>query len=107
MSAFRYEAIDNEGRTARGVIEADGLRQARARMRELGLTVIKVDAVTQDTLHSGSGQRWRLRRGISSSQLSMLTRQLATLLRLSHKEAMGCKVKVLDEKRQSAMSNEF
>jgi len=80
MAAFRYEAIDNEGRNTRGVIEADGLRQARARMRDLGLVVIKVDAVTQDTLHSGSGQRWRLRRGISTSQLSMLTRQLATLL---------------------------
>jgi len=80
MSAFRYEAIDSDGRNTRGVIEADGLRQARARMRDLGLVVIKVDAVTQDTLHSGSGQRWRLRRGISTSQLSMLTRQLATLL---------------------------
>jgi len=80
MAAFRYEALDSEGRTARGVIEADGLRQARARMRELGLVVIKVSAVTQETLHTGSGQRWRLRRGISSSQLSMITRQLATLL---------------------------
>jgi len=28
-----------------------------------------------------------------------LARQLATLLRLSHKEAIGCKVKVLDESR--------
>lgn len=80
MAAFRYEALDSEGRTARGVIEADGLRQARARMREQGLVVVKVSAVTQETLHSGSGQRWRMRRGISSSQLSMLTRQLATLL---------------------------
>ena len=80
MSAFRYEAIDSDGRTARGVIEADGLRQARARIRELGLVVVKVDAVTQETLHTGSGQRWRLRRGISSAQLSMITRQLATLL---------------------------
>ena len=80
MAAFRYEALDSEGRTARGVIEADGLRQARARMRELGLVVIKVSAVTQATLHTGSGQRWRLRRGISSAQLSMITRQLATLL---------------------------
>ena len=62
MAAFRYEALDSEGRTARGVIEADGLRQARARMRELGLLVIKVSAVTQATLHTGSGQRWRLRR---------------------------------------------
>ena len=80
MAAFRYEALDSEGRTARGVVEADGLRQARARMREQGLVVIKVSAVTQETLHTGSGQRWRMRRGISSSQLSMLTRQLATLL---------------------------
>jgi len=80
MSAFRYEALDSEGRIARGVVEADGLRQARARIRELGVMVVQVDAVTQDTLHTGSGQRWRLRRGISTAQLSMLTRQLATLL---------------------------
>ena len=80
MAAYRYEALDSAGHTTRGVIEADGARQARARVRELGLTVVKVDAVTQDTLHSGSSQRWHFRRGISSSQLSMLTRQLATLL---------------------------
>jgi general secretion pathway protein F len=80
MAAFRYEALDSAGHSTRGVIEADGLRQARARMREQGLTVIKVSAVTQETLHTGSGQRWRIRRGISSAQLSMLTRQLATLL---------------------------
>lgn len=80
MAAFRYEALDTEGRTVRGVAEADGLRQARARVRELGLTVITVDAVTEDSLNAGAGQRWRFRRGISSSQLSMITRQLATLL---------------------------
>ena len=81
MAAFSYEALDSEGRSTRGVIEADGLRQARARMREQGLVVIKVDAVTQHSLNTGSSQRWRWSRGgISSSQLSMLTRQLATLL---------------------------
>ena len=80
MAAFRYEALDSKGHSTRGVIEADGLRQARARVRELGLTVVNVDTVTQDSLHGGSAQRLRLRRGISSSQLSMITRQLATLL---------------------------
>ncbi|HQS59059.1 MAG: type II secretion system protein GspF [Gallionellales bacterium 35-53-114] len=80
MAAFRYEALDTEGRTVRGVAEADGLRHARARVRELGLTVVTVDAVTEDSLNAGAGQRWRFRRGISSSQLSMITRQLATLL---------------------------
>ena len=80
MPAFSYEAINTDGRTTRGVVEADGLRQARARIRELGLVVVKVAAVTQESMHSGTGQRWRFRRGISSSQLSMITRQLATLL---------------------------
>ena len=80
MSAFRYEALDNKGSTTRGVVEADGLRQARGRIRELGLTILSVESVTQDSLHTGSGKILRLRRGISTAQLSMLTRQLATLL---------------------------
>lgn len=80
MAAFRYEALDDAGRVTHGVVEADALRQARARVRELGLTVIAVHAVTQETLHIGKGQRWRWSRGVSSGQLSMLTRQLATLL---------------------------
>jgi general secretion pathway protein F len=80
MAAFRYETLDETGRVKHGVIEADALRQARARLREMGMTVLDVQAVTQESLHAGEGQRWRFRSGISSSQLSMLTRQLATLL---------------------------
>ncbi|MBI5660468.1 MAG: type II secretion system inner membrane protein GspF [Nitrosomonadales bacterium] len=80
MAAFRYEALDDTGRVTRGVIEADALRQARARLRELGLVAVAVNAVTQETLHDGDGRRWRWGRGVTSGQLSMLTRQLATLL---------------------------
>lgn len=80
MAAFRYEALDNTGTVCRGVIEADVLRQARTRLRELGLMVVAVDPVSEESLDSGKGQRWRFRSGISSAQLSLLTRQLATLL---------------------------
>ncbi|BBJ00422.1 type II secretion system protein GspF [Ferrigenium kumadai] len=80
MAAFRYEALNEVGQVTRGVIEADALRQARARLRELGLMAVAVHAVSQDMLDAGEGQRWRWRRGVSSAQLSMLTRQLATLL---------------------------
>jgi general secretion pathway protein F len=80
MAAFRYEALDTAGSVTHGVIEADALRLARARLREMGLTAVAVHAVTQETLDTGEGQRWRWRNGISSAQLSMLTRQLATLL---------------------------
>lgn len=80
MAAFRYEALDGTGSASHGVIEADGLRQARARLRELGLVAVAVQAVSQETLDGGEGRRWRWRSGISPAQLSLLTRQLATLL---------------------------
>ena len=82
MAAFRYETLDANGRESRGVIEADTLRHARANLRESGLTVISVQAVSQDNLQTGEAGSWRerFRSGISSAQLSLLTRQLATLL---------------------------
>lgn len=82
MAAFRYETLDAAGRSSRGVIEADTLRQARANLRESGLTVVAMEALSQDNLQAGAGASWRerFRSGISSTQLSLLTRQLATLL---------------------------
>lgn len=82
MAAFRYEALDAAGHDARGVIEADTLRQARANLRESGLTIIAMQAVNQDNLQTGAGGSWRerFRPGISGAQLSLMTRQLSTLL---------------------------
>ncbi len=82
MAAFRYETLDASGRESRGVIEADTLRHARANLRDTGLTVISVQPVSQDNLQTGSSGSWRerFRSGISSAQLSLITRQLATLL---------------------------
>lgn len=81
MAAFSYEALDNAGHATRGVIESDSMRQARASLRESGLTVISVKAVTQDALHRSSWQSWQWRRNrISTTQLCLLTRQIATLL---------------------------
>ncbi len=82
MAAFRYDALDATGRNVRGVIEADTLRQARAELRDSGLTVVSALAVSQDDIQAGAGVGWRerFRPGITSAQLSLLTRQLATLL---------------------------
>jgi len=82
MAAFRYDAIDASGRNSRGVIEADTVRHARSNLRESGLTVITIQLVTQSNLGSGDGSPWRerFRSGLSNAQLSIITRQLATLL---------------------------
>lgn len=82
MAAFRYDALDAAGRSVRGVIEADTLRQARLELRGVGLTVVSAQAVSQDDIQAGAGAGWRerFRPGISSAHLSLITRQLATLL---------------------------
>ncbi len=79
MAAFRYEAYDAAGRLHKGVLEADTARQLRARLREQGLLVAEVTTVSEDTMARGSNH-WHWRRGLSGAQLSLVTRQFATLL---------------------------
>jgi general secretion pathway protein F len=74
MAAFRYEALDATGGTVSGVLHADNVRQARTQLRAQGLLPSAVDAVGT---HERAARRARR---ISSAELSLLTRQLATLL---------------------------
>lgn len=82
MSAFRYEALEPNGAIKKGVVEADSLRQARAALRETGLTVVDIAQVSGETLSGtdGSGRLFRFRKSLSTAQISQLTRQLAVLL---------------------------
>ncbi|MDO8349949.1 MAG: type II secretion system inner membrane protein GspF [Gallionella sp.] len=82
MAAFSYQALDSKGRLLRGVAEADTLRLARAALRESALTIIAIEALSQDAMQSGREGRWR-RGSLSAAQLSLITRQLATLLAAS------------------------
>jgi general secretion pathway protein F len=73
MEAFQYQALDAAGRTVSGVVEADTAREARTRLREQGLLPSALDRVQKQALRP-----WA--RGLSAAELSLLTRQLATLL---------------------------
>ncbi len=79
MAAFDYKAIDKQGREQRGLLEGDTPRQVRQLLRERGLLPVTVTEVVQDgpkTVRSIG-----VRRGISASDLALVTRQLATLVR--------------------------
>jgi general secretion pathway protein F len=75
MEAFRYEALDAAGRTVSGVVQADTARQARAQLRAQGLHPSAIDLVHA---RERAAKPWA--RGISSDELSLVTRQMATLL---------------------------
>jgi len=73
MEAFRYQALDAAGRRVSGVVQADTPREARTQLRAQGLLPAALDKV-----HKQARQPWA--RGISAAELSLLTRQMATLL---------------------------
>ncbi len=75
MEAFQYEALDAAGRTVTGVVQADTPRQARAQLRAQGLLP---SSVGQAHARERARQVWA--RGISAGELSLMTRQMATLL---------------------------
>ena len=79
MAAFEYQALDSRGRSVKGVLEGDAERQVRAALREKGLTPLQVSIIDERTA-SGGTHSWSLRRGISSAELAVLTRQFATLV---------------------------
>ncbi|VAW78571.1 General secretion pathway protein F [hydrothermal vent metagenome] len=82
MGAFEYVALDAGGREKKGVLEGDTPRQIRQQLRDQGLTPLEVQEASQRENKSSSRRPGGgLRRGISATDLSLITRQLATLVK--------------------------
>ncbi len=79
MGAFEYTALDASGRLQKGVLEGDTPRQVRQMLREKGLSPVAVEGVAARE-SKGSGRAF-FRRKISATDLALVTRQLATLIR--------------------------
>ena len=80
MPAFSYTALDNNGKEKKGMLEGDNAAQIRQLLRNKNLTPLKV--VLFHTKHKTRKNHIRIsrRHKLSAKNLSLLTRQLATLL---------------------------
>ncbi|CAM4421314.1 MAG: Type II secretion system protein F [Legionella sp.] len=76
MGAYQYQALKKNGSSSKGVLEADSERHARQLLRDQGLIPTHVQVLTQQR----SGSSGRSKGKISAADLSLFTRQLATLL---------------------------
>jgi len=80
LTAYRYRALNRDGKLVRGVLEGDSERQVRAQLRGQSLRPVEVAEANRP---EAAAARWRpplLRPRISAGDLAMLTRQLATLV---------------------------
>ncbi|MFA0415244.1 type II secretion system inner membrane protein GspF [Vibrio renipiscarius] len=81
MAAFEYKALNAKGKSQKGVMEGDNARQVRSRLKEQGL--VPVDVVATRAKHQASKQDndvLTFKRGISTPDLALITRQLSTLV---------------------------
>lgn len=81
MGAFEYVALDPQGKERKGLIEGDTPKHVRQLLRDKQLLPIEILEAAQREQKQNRSRRPFMRRGLSSLDLALLTRQLATLLR--------------------------
>lgn len=79
MAAFEYKALDSKGKQKKGILEGDTARQVRQRLKEKGLMPTEVIETKAKAKSQGSS-KLSFQSGISTKDLSLLTRQLSTLV---------------------------
>lgn len=87
MAAFDYVALDAKGKELKGVVEGDSAKQVRQLLRDKSLMPLEITESKQKAQGkqgSGHGEGLNkplfLQRSISTTELALLTRQLATLI---------------------------
>lgn len=78
MPAFAYKALDAQGKNKSGVLEGDNARQIRQQLREKSLIPLELEQVAEEKVSERKLSLFSPK--ISSADLALLTRQLATLI---------------------------
>jgi len=80
VAAYRYKALNSQGKVVKGVLEGDSDRHIRSQLRTKQLRPIEVE-VAGVRLKSNKGFRLSLfRPGLKVGEVALITRQLATLV---------------------------
>lgn len=79
MGAFEYTALDQKGRTRKGVAMGESAREVRVSLKKQGLSLLTIQEVREKN-QARKGGMFRGGR-VSSADLTLATRQLATLVR--------------------------
>lgn len=82
MAAFEYQALDAKGKTIKSITNGDHAKQVRAELRAQGLIPLDVKPISDSAANrsdqKGKGGNRRVK--IRVNDLSIITRQMATLL---------------------------
>lgn len=78
MPAFEYQALNTQGKIVKGVLQAEGASDARRLIRDMALEPVQVDSTR--ARKSSSIFAFSSHIKLSTTELSLVTRKLATLI---------------------------
>ncbi len=79
MAIYNYKGLDKSGKELKGTVSAEGLNLAKQKIKSLGIMLIEINEQTSNTMKKASG--FSFGSAVSIADLSLMTRQLATLLK--------------------------
>jgi len=110
LALYEYTGMDARGKNARGVVDADSPRAARAQLKKDGILATTLEEVRREEVEAAKSSGFSLSLGkkINLLELAMVTRQLSTLLEagLPLVDALGSLVDETDvEKTRLVLSS--
>ena len=80
MTAYRYRALNTDGKLTKGVIEGDSERQVRAQLRGQSLQPVEITEANTSLVGARTAKTSLFAPRVSVGDLALMTRQLATLV---------------------------
>lgn len=106
MAAFEYIALDGAGKQTKGVMEGDTPRQIRSLLRDKNLIPVEVEGVNKASKKGKTSQQSAsYRNKLSASDLALITRQIATLVKaaIPVEESIKAVAEQCEKKKQQTM----
>lgn len=82
MPIFEYRGLNKDGRTVRGTVDSENQRAAKLKLKKDGIFITDIkDKSKAAAAKKAKGKKATSQKGVKVSDLSMMTRQLATLIK--------------------------
>lgn len=81
MAVFEYRGLNKDGRSIRGSIESENSRNAKMKLKKDGIYVTDLKDKSKNVKKNKAGKKTGSQKSVNVQDLSMMTRQLATLLK--------------------------
>ena len=105
MPAFEYVALNENGRQKKGVLEGDSARQIRQQLKDKNWVPLSINVAAEQGRGEPSFATIFSNVSVSAAELSLITRQLATLIQagLAIDEALQAVSKQSEKRRTKSM----